>query len=128
MKRLTVTNPDACHACLECVIACSETFYKEFDAKLSCIRIVPGKEYLTAKPKTCIQCGKCMRTCQHEAIMQLPNGVFMINKAKCVGCGECVEACPMQVMVLKDDKASKCISCGICAKNCPMTILTIVES
>jgi len=60
--------------------------------------------------------------------MLLPNGVFMINKAKCVGCGECVEACPMQVMVLKDEKASKCISCGICAKNCPMNILEIVES
>ena len=78
---------------------------------------------------TCIQCGKCMRTCEHEAITQNPKtGVYMINKKKCVGCGKCVEACPMKVLVLKEgNPASKCIACGICAKACPMEILEIVE-
>ena len=96
------------------VSACSEAFYKEFDEALSCIRIVA--KGTGAKPQTCIQCGKCMRTCKHEAITQNPKtGVYMINKKKCVGCGECVEACPMHVMVLKpENPASKCIACGIC--------------
>ena len=39
MKRLNVAKKDACMACKECVIACSEAFYKEFDEDLSCIRI-----------------------------------------------------------------------------------------
>jgi len=80
-----------------------------------------------AKVKTCIQCGKCMRTCTHGAISQNPKtGVYMINKKLCVGCGECVKACPMQVMTM-GDVATKCIACGICAKACPMELLSVVE-
>ena len=114
-------------ACLQCVQACSTAFYKEFDPDLSCIQIVA--KGAGAKPNTCIQCGKCMRTCEHGAITQNPKtGIYMINKKLCVGCGKCVEACPMKVMVMKGEgPASKCISCGICAKACPMEILEIVE-
>ena len=126
MKKLTVKKGEQCMACLQCVQACSEAFYKEFDPDLSCIQIVAGKKG-EAKPMTCIQCGKCMRACEHEAITQNPKtGVYMINKKKCVGCGKCVEVCPMKVMCLKET-ASKCIACGICVKACPMEILEIVE-
>ena len=112
MKKLTVKKGSECMACLQCVQACSEAFFKEFDPDLSCI-----------------QCGKCMKVCEAEAITQNPKtGVYMINKKKCVGCGKCVEACPMKVMVMHNDIASKCISCGICAKACPMEVLEVVES
>ena len=125
MKKLTVKKGSECMACLQCVEACSTSFYKEFDEDLSCIRIVA--KGTGAKPNVCIQCGKCMKACEHEAITQNPKtGVYMINKKKCVGCGKCVEVCPMKVMVLKDT-ASKCIACGICVKNCPMEVLEIVE-
>ncbi len=129
MKKLTVKKTDPCMACLECVRACSQAFYKEFDPALSCIQIVAGKEPGTAKPNVCIQCGKCMKSCEHDAITQNPKtGVYMINKKNCVGCGKCVEACPMKVMVLKpENPASKCIACGICVKVCPQEILEIVE-
>ena len=128
MKKLTVKKGEQCMACLQCVQACSEAFYKEFDVDLSCIQIVAGKKG-EAKPMVCIQCGKCMRACEHEAITQNPKtGIYMINKKKCVGCGKCVEACPMKVMVQKPEApASKCIACGICVKACPMEILEIVE-
>ena len=127
MKKLSVKKGSQCKACLQCVQACSEAFYKEFDPSLSCIQIVA--KGTGAKPNTCIQCGKCMRACEHEAITQNPKtGVYMINKKKCVGCGKCVEACPMHVMVLKPEApASKCIACGICVKACPMEVLEIVE-
>ena len=125
MKKLTVKKGAECMACLQCVEACSTAFYKEFDEDLSCIRIVAKGN--AAKPNVCIQCGKCMKACEHEAITQNPKtGVYMINKKKCVGCGKCVEVCPMKVMVMKD-AASKCIACGICVKACPMEILEIVE-
>jgi ferredoxin len=77
----------------------------------------------------CIQCGKCMKVCENEAITQNPKtGVYMINKKKCVSCGKCVEVCPMKVMVMPENgPASKCIACGICVKACPMEVLEIVE-
>ena len=128
MKKLTVKKNSECMACLECVRACSQAFYKEFDPDESCIQIVAGKNG-GAKPQTCIQCGKCMKACEHGAITQNPKtGVFMINKKLCVGCGKCVEVCPMKVMVHKEgNPVSKCIACGICVKACPMEILEIVE-
>ena len=127
MKKLVVKKNAECMACLQCEQACAEAFYKEFDVTLSCIQIV--EKAGVAKPNVCIQCGKCMKVCEHEAITQNPKtGVYMINKKKCVSCGKCVEACPMKVMVLKPESpASKCIACGICVKACPMEILEIVE-
>ena len=127
MKRLAVKKNSECMACLECVRACSVAFYKEFDEDLSSIKI--AAKGAGAKPMTCIQCGKCMKACEHDAITQNPKtGVYMINKKNCVGCGKCVEVCPMKVMVHKaDNPVSKCIACGICVKACPMEILEIVE-
>lgn len=126
MKKLTVKKGVACMACLECVRACSNAFYKEFDPDKSCIQIVDRKG---AKPMTCVQCGKCAAACEHGAITQNPKGVYMINKKLCVGCGKCVAACPFGVMVMPEGASSptKCIACGICAKVCPMEILEIVE-
>ena len=127
MKKLMVKKGTECMACLECVQACSNAFYKEFHPDYSAIQIVAKGS--GAKPMTCIQCGKCMKACENGAITQNPKtGVYMINKKLCVGCGKCVEVCPMKVMVQKDGGAvSKCIACGICVKACPMEILEIVE-
>ena len=128
MKKLVAKKDVQCMACLACVDACSTAFYKEFHPDYSCIQIVAGKDG-NAKANVCIQCGKCMRTCEHDAITQNPKtGVYMINKKNCVSCGKCVEACPMKVMVMKpENPASKCIACGICVKACPMEVLEIVE-
>ena len=125
MKKLVVSKENPCMACLSCVRACSEAFYKIFDQDKSCIKITEKNGAI--KVNTCVQCGKCMRTCQHGAISQNPKtGVFMINKNLCTGCGECVAACPMKVMTM-GETATKCIACGICAKACPMGILSVVE-
>lgn len=129
MKKLVISKSDPCKACLSCVRACSEAFYKAFDPDLSCIRIV-AKPDGEPKVQSCIMCGKCARTCPEGAITQNAKGVYMIDKRKCVGCGECVKACPMQVMVMpavEDARPSKCIACGICAKACPMGILSVEE-
>ena len=128
MKKLAVKKTEKCMACLQCVQACSEAFYKEFDVNYSCIQIVADKNG-EAKPNICIQCGKCMKACEAGAITKNEKtGIYMINKKLCVQCGKCVEVCPMKVMVLKEgNPASKCIACGICVKACPMEILEIVE-
>lgn len=62
-------------ACLSCVRACSEAFYKEFDQAKSCIQVIGNMG--DAAVKTCIQCGKCARTCPNNAITQNPRRVFI---------------------------------------------------
>lgn len=125
VKKLTVKKGGECMACLSCVVACSEAFYKEFHQDKSCIQIIEknGK----AKPVTCIQCGKCARECPQGAISQNSKGVYIVNKKLCIGCGKCVEVCPLHVCIKPADTASKCIACGICVKACPMDILEITE-
>ena len=125
MKKLVVKKNAECMACLQCVQACSEAFYKEFDEDLSCIRIVA--KGAGAKPMVCIQCGKCAKVCEAGAIKQNAKGVYVIDKKLCVGCGKCAEVCPFKVIV-NETPAAKCISCGICVKACPMDVLEIVES
>ena len=77
-KRLKVVNQSDCLKCLACEAACSMAFYKEFDPSKASI-------YVTEKnnePKTvvCVQCGKCARTCEYDAITQNKRGVYVINK------------------------------------------------
>ncbi len=129
MKKLTVAKKDACMACKECVIACSEAFYKVFDEAKSCIQITEKKDG-TPKPMVCVQCGKCAEACEAGAIKQNAKGVYMVNKKLCTGCGKCAEACPFGLMVKAEGEAtaSKCIACGICAKACPMEVLEIKEA
>ena len=39
MKKLTAKKGVQCMACLECVRACSNAFYKEFDPAKACLQI-----------------------------------------------------------------------------------------
>ena len=92
MKKLAVKKNVECMACLECVRACSEAFYKEFHPDYSCIQILAKGE--GAKPNVCIQCGKCVEACPMKV---------MVHKAenpvsKCIACGICVKVCPMEVL------------------------------
>ena len=54
MKKLEVRKDRPCMACLSCVRACSEAFYKVFDQAKSCIQIVEKNG--AVKVNTCVQC------------------------------------------------------------------------
>jgi len=128
MKKLTINKENECMACLACERACSELFYKTFDPRLSCIKIKQkGDAYI---PAVCVQCGKCAKVCEAEAITQNAKGVYMLDKKKCTGCGKCVENCPFEVIVKPESQSapSKCISCGACVKVCPVDAIFIKES
>ena len=43
MKKLKVKKGSTCMACLACVGACSEAFYKVFDPDKACLQIVEKK-------------------------------------------------------------------------------------
>ena len=59
MKKLKVKKGATCMACLECVRACSEAFYKTFDPAKSSFRSWRKKSGV--KPMACVQCGKMCR-------------------------------------------------------------------
>ena len=61
MKKLAVKKGSECMACLQCLQACSEAFYKVNDVTKSCIQIVERKG--AAKPMVCTQCGLCAKAC-----------------------------------------------------------------
>ena len=77
MKKLKVKKGSTCMACLACVGACSEAFYKVFDPDKACLQIVEKK---AVRPIACPQCGKCAEACPEGAITQNAKGVYMINK------------------------------------------------
>ena len=128
MKKLVVNDISACMNCLTCENACALAFYKKADPiqqVLTSIRI--GSKDGKLKIFTCVQCGKCAKTCEEGAITQNKAGVYTIDKAKCTKCGKCVEICPFKVIVQEKDSPapSKCIACGICAKACPQNVLYV---
>ena len=53
MKKLSVKKDVRCMACLSCVLACSEAFYKVRDPRKSCIQIVEKNG--EPKVKSCLQ-------------------------------------------------------------------------
>ena len=108
MKKLTVKKGTQCMACLECVRACSEAFYKEFDPSKACLQIIERNG--AAKPMVCVQCGKCAEACEHGAITQNAKGVYTINKKLCVGCGKCKDACPFGVLVKVEEAFTPSLS------------------
>jgi Fe-S-cluster-containing hydrogenase component 2 len=126
-KKVAIKDKNDCMACRSCELACSEAFYKKSDPGLSCIQIESKDDKI--KIAACVQCGKCAKACESEAITQNSKGVYILNKKKCTNCGKCVEACPFKVLIKAEDAPfpSKCIACGICVKACPMEILYLKE-
>ncbi|MBI5920212.1 MAG: 4Fe-4S binding protein [Betaproteobacteria bacterium] len=49
---------------------------------------------------------------------------IQIDKQLCDGCGDCVKACPMEIFLLKEEKATAinvetCMDCELCEVGCP---------
>lgn len=40
----------------------------------------------------CKKCGKCKKTCPHDAIIELDK--YKVKKERCIGCGQCEKVCP----------------------------------
>jgi Fe-S-cluster-containing hydrogenase component 2 len=128
MTKLKAVRSEDCMWCLGCEVACAEAFYKSFYGEdLSCIHVDDAE----GKPKVrvCVQCGKCAKNCEAEAITKNDKGVYRIDKKKCTGCGKCQEVCPFQVIVFASGREvpSKCVACGICVKACPQEVLEIAS-
>ena len=83
-------------ACLACVEACSEAFYKEFHPDKSCIQIVEKK---SVHKKKCTGCGACAKACPFGLIVKTEGN----PASKCIACGICAKACPMDVLEVVEE-------------------------
>ena len=100
MKKLTVKKDVDCKACLACVRACSEAFYKVFDQDKSCIQIIEKNGVV--KLQVCIQCGKCAKACRMDVdVTKTP------DHTECIRCGMCVKACPVEAVSFRCGFAKK---------------------
>ena len=136
-KTLVVNNNTRCIGCMECVRACSKTFFNEEKSCLAFLKIrekegVGNVSKISGpiiRPSICVQCGKCATVCPVGAIKKNQLGVYIIDIKMCTNCGRCREACPFDVIV--EDKAAnvskKCIACGKCVAACPMNVLSIAQ-
>lgn len=91
-------NPANCRACRACIKVCPKGLIELFPAdQLRSVVLCKNKDKGMITRKACIQgcigCGKCVRTCTHDAII-LENNLARVDQSRCVGCGECVGGCP----------------------------------
>ncbi len=127
MKMLQ-TIPDKCITCHNCESACSKLYFKEDNAKKSCIAI--SEEVYPPEMIVCNQCGTCAKICPTLALTINPQGVVILNKSLCIGCLMCVAVCPIQAMRFTENVYNpfKCIACGICTRTCPAEAIEIVTA
>lgn len=117
-----------CSGARECEKACSRTFFKVEDPRLSAIRITKTETGFDIN--VCNQCGECIAVCPTQALYRNPAGTVMIKKDRCVGCLMCVAFCPTHSMHIADGQKIpfKCVACGACIKACPSGAIAMVEA
>ncbi len=94
---VAVVGRDFCTACGACIEVCPQSLislkpYAE-DVIVKCSNKDAGKAAMAVCKTSCIACGMCERTCQHDAVHVVDN-LAIIDPAKCVGCGDCAVKCP----------------------------------
>ncbi|MDD3184190.1 MAG: 4Fe-4S binding protein [Anaerostipes sp.] len=57
-----------------------------------------GRKELHIDKDLCIKCGKCHRTCSHNAIFQDVDKSFKIGNDNCHRCYHCLENCPKKAI------------------------------
>ncbi len=85
----------------------------------------------------CLGMGTCAEACPFD-IIEIHEGIPVINEAECNACGNCVEVCPRDIIQLQPEDqqvflycqtpagprearqacSNACIACGLCARTC----------
>ena len=94
---VAVVDEEKCVGCLACAAACPRQLIvpvsPEQNVLIACASMAKGAATTRACTVGCIGCGKCKKTCQHDAII-LEKNLARIDYTKCVNCGDCAKVCP----------------------------------
>ena len=90
-------NEDRCVGCMACAAACPRQLIVPVkpaqNVVIACASMAKGAATSRSCSIGCIGCGKCKKTCQHDAII-LEKNLARIDYTKCVNCGDCAKVCP----------------------------------
>ena len=94
---VAVVDEEKCVGCLACAAACPRQLIVPVspaqNVLIACASMAKGAATTRACTVGCIGCGKCKKTCQHDAII-LEKNLARIDYTKCVNCGDCAKVCP----------------------------------
>lgn len=114
-RKVIVCDIDKCTGCELCEYACS--VYRDgrinpSGARISHLRIEPVFDIAIA----CMKCADppCVRACQRDAMLQLPDGSIRIDMDKCNFCGWCIDPCKFGAIQL-DHARHLVTACDFCA-------------
>ena len=94
---VAVVDEEKCVGCLACAAACPRQLIVPVspaqNVVIACASMAKGAATGRSCTIGCIGCGKCKKTCQHDAII-LEKNLARIDYTKCVNCGDCAKVCP----------------------------------
>lgn len=94
-------NHDLCTSCGACIVECPKNLIsripKSAKVYLACSNHCAGKEVAAICKAGCISCGKCVKSCNFDAV-KLVDGIPEFDYTKCTACMACAKACPKQVI------------------------------
>ena len=94
---VAVVDEEKCVGCLACAAACPRQLIVPVkpaqNVVIACASMAKGAATSRSCTIGCIGCGKCKKTCQHDAII-LEKNLARIDYTKCVNCGDCAKVCP----------------------------------
>lgn len=88
-----------CLCCTDCCIELNMRYKYGMD-------VSPKGPYTPQfNPKTCVDCGECVKRCPVGAIKSGENGLHP-DMGNCLGCGICAEICPSEAISLYEDASN----------------------
>ena len=121
-----------CTGCKLCQLACSGWHNGAFNPEKARLKVSHkyDKSGIQISISYCNQCGKCVDTCQVEAIF-LNGSWVLVDHSKCIGCKTCLETCPLDAVHY--DGKEKSVICNLCEGSprcvewCPKGIIYLKE-
>ena len=118
-RGMLVVNPQRCHGCQSCMVACSLLHEGQVIPSLARLHIMLDPFQGEHQIHFCHQCGKapCAKACPEGAIQRDPErGYWVVKDDLCTGCGLCVQACPFHALIMHPE-TSKALICDTCNGN-----------